>query len=425
MKLLTKTSLFFLTIALALLFLGGIGFYFAFKHIANQDVETELKINLKHLVSELSNKRNTCENKHDLLQQVCYKVDTIPQITDANYRVKDSLIFDSILNKYQEYKMMSLQSKIKDRAYQFTVSKSLNISDGLVEKLAVCILFLSIIFLICFNLFNRYFLSRIWSSFFQTIKTIQTYDLNSSSPIEFTETEIYEFELLNNVLRKMVERIKLDFINLKEFNENISHEIQTPLAIIKTKIDLLLQSDKLQDQQIGLIQSIYTSTSRLSNLSKSLNLLAKIDNKQFQTTEQVDVNALVKFHLSNFEEIIAEKKIKINEHYGSELIIVADSNLANIMVLNLLKNAIRHNCQGGVVDIKIESDKITICNSSLDETIEAEALFKRFSKRSGKTDSLGLGLSIVKRICDYYHFEIRFSSQNAYVTVFISFLNKH
>jgi len=421
MKLLTKTSLYFLTIALVLLFLGGIGSYYAFKRMVNRDVEKELMINMHHLIMSIANNNIVPNLHHRMPLQIGYEISVIPKVVNHTFILRDSLVYDTFMDRYQEYKIIKFQTEINDRAYQFSISKSLSISDGLIEKVALSVFFLSLIFLLCFSLFNRYFLSKIWSNFFQTIDTMQTYDLSSSADLEFPETEIYEFGLLNSVLMKMVERIKLDFINLKEFNENISHEIQTPLAIIKTKIDLLMQHENLDEQQVNLIQSINTSTNRLSNLSKSLHLLAKIDNNQFPSTEDVDINALIELHLNNFEDIIEEKKISVNWSHSANMTVVADSNLTNIMILNLLKNSVRHNHPEGRIDITLDDKRLVIGNTTAENDIHADGLFKRFSKKEGKTDSLGLGLAIIKRICDYYHFEIQFSFKDRYISISILF----
>jgi signal transduction histidine kinase len=213
----------------------------------------------------------------------------------------------------------------------------------------------------------------------------------------------------------------MDYQNLKEFIENISHEIQNPLAIIKSRIDLLQQNESIEKSQADLIQSIQGSAIRLSNLNKSLILLSKIDNNQFPEREKVDIGEYIDFHIENFEDIIQSKNISLNKNYKDPVIVLADPGLISILLLNLLKNSIFHNLTSGTIEITTEAKTLTIVNSGKKLDINQEDLFKRFTKSSNRPDSLGLGLSIVKKICDYYQFGIKYSFENNLHIVTISF----
>jgi len=122
---------------------------------------------------------------------------------------------------------------------------------------------------------------RLWLPFYETIKKINSYDIKNKTLITFPETNIAEFGKLNAVLSSMSQKIREDFFNLKEFTENASHEIQTPLAIIKSKIELLVQSENLSENQVELIQTIDQSVTRLSKLNSGLLLITKIENNQY------------------------------------------------------------------------------------------------------------------------------------------------
>jgi signal transduction histidine kinase len=210
----------------------------------------------------------------------------------------------------------------------------------------------------------------------------------------------------------MNERIRQDYQNLKEFIENISHEIQNPLAIIKSRIDLLQQSETLSKSQANLIQSIQNSSIRLSNLNKSLILLSKIDNNQFSDKEEVDIVENINYHLGNFEDIIKAKKITLQINFGNQIKVMADPNLISIMLLNLLKNSIYHNLPSGNIEIITGLNMLTIRNTGKEPDVNPEDLFKRFTKLSNKPESLGLGLAIVKKICDYYNFTVHYTFSN-------------
>lgn len=422
MNLLTKTTLFFLTIAFFILFVGGIGFYFLIKSLVNREVKTELVTEMHQLILNPILAESIDKDSLHVVLPNQYQVITIKEVTKPEFIFRDTLVFDNIMQRYQSYRVLRYETMIEGMPVQITLRKSLNISDKLIENVAFAIFFLSIAFMFCIIVFNNYFFKRIWGNFFKTIEIIQSYNIADTKEVKLPKSEISEFNLLNSVLEKMHERIKQDYQNLKEFIENISHEIQTPLAIINSKIELLTQNERIDKEQLTLLRSMQTSAIRLSNLNKTLILLSKIDNNQFSVKENVDIENIINFHLENFEEMVNTKNIKIHRYYQCPLAVQADSNLINIMILNLLKNAIYHNQPSGELEILCGPNSLIIKNTGKELEISEGDLFKRFTKSSHKPDSLGLGLAIVKRICDYYQFQIKYAYLNKYHIISISFI---
>lgn len=350
-----------------------------------------------------------------------YQIIPIKKIKNSRFVFSDTLLFDNIIGNYQAYRIIRYETVLSDRPVRISISKSLLVSDELVEYVAFVILALSLILLFFIFGFNNYFFSQIWANFFKTVDLIKDYSISETRSITFTESEITEFNKLNSVFKKMNERIKQDYQNLKEFIENISHEIQNPLAIIKSRVDLLQQDETLNKSQTDLIQSIQNSTIRLSNLNRSLILLSKIDNNQFPDKENVSIVENINYHLDNFEDIVQAKNISIHKEFNNQIIISADSNLISILILNLLKNSIYHNVPSGSIEIITELNKLIIKNSGKELDINPEDLFKRFTKSSNKPESLGLGLAIVKKICDYYNFTVQYTCQSNYHIITINF----
>jgi len=421
LKLLTKTTLFFLTIALFVLFGGGIVFYFSFRYIMNHEVKRELVTEMHQVILHPPQGNIIGIDSVVFNLPVHYQILPVKDIHNPTFVFRDTLLFDNIMGRYQPYRMLSYETNLDGKPVRISISKSLLMSDELIEYVAFVILLLSLILLLFIIAFNNYFFSRIWGKFFKTIDVIKDYNISDKKEITFPESEITEFNLLNQVFEQMHERIKQDYQNLKEFIENISHEIQNPLAIIKSRVDLLLQDEDLNKSQTDLIQSIQNSTIRLSNLNRSLILLSKIDNNQFPDKEEVSIVENINYHLDNFEDIIQSKNITLHKDYNNQITILADSNLISIMLLNLLKNSIYHNVPSGNIEIITEVNKLIIRNSGKELDINKEDLFKRFTKSSNKPESLGLGLAIVKKICDYYHCSIQYFCQDNFHTITIIF----
>jgi signal transduction histidine kinase len=207
---------------------------------------------------------------------------------------------------------------------------------------------------------------------------------------------------------------------LKRFTENASHEIQTPLAIIKTKIELLAQSE-LNESQANVIQTLNDVVNRISKLNQSLLLLTKIENGQFADTECVNISKVLERHIINFEELAEAKNITITKNIIEECEVKMNESLAVVLISNIMVNAIKHNLSHGVIDIELEVNKLSVSNSGEVPTKGASSLFERFEKDTSSADSLGLGLSIVKEICDRYGFQVNYNYTDKMHTISIRF----
>ena len=219
----------------------------------------------------------------------------------------------------------------------------------------------------------------------------------------------------------MTNKVRNDYESLKNFTENASHEIQTPLAIIKTKLELLSQSDNLDETQIIAIGSIGDATSRLSRLNQSLLLLTKIENRQFIESGIINISFIVNDCLDNLEELAESKSILIKRNIQQNVFVEMNESLCEILISNIIINSIKHNYDSGFIDIELGKNNLTISNTGAAPVIETQEFFERFTKNSFSNDSLGLGLSIVKKICDNYGFAVRYNYEGNRHIVTIGF----
>jgi signal transduction histidine kinase len=114
---------------------------------------------------------------------------------------------------------------------------------------------------------------------------------------------------MNKVLENSINKAESDYVSLREFTENASHELQTPLAIIRSKLDLIVQYKNLNEEQNQALISTYASIKKLKNLGKSLLLLTKIENNQFQKKININIKRKVEEKLLQFEELLTSKNI--------------------------------------------------------------------------------------------------------------------
>ena len=208
-------------------------------------------------------------------------------------------------------------------------------------------------------------------------------------------------------LHRLMSKSMESFQAQKEFTENASHELQTPLAIFQAKLELLLQQPELTNKQAAIIQDLFQMTSRLSRLNRNLLLLAKIDNKQFDNKEQIRLDSFIDRLLPSLESI--SERLRVERHYPPQpLYIQANSALLESLFNNLIVNAVRHSNPGGKITISIIGNTLCIANTSDEPALPASHIFNRFYRPSQGKGGNGLGLAIVKAICDYHGWGIRY-----------------
>lgn len=291
--------------------------------------------------------------------------------------------------------------KINKKNFIVTIETNVEESEETVIYIAVVTLFFFLILIIGFWILNKRLSQKLWKPFQDTLQKLKSFQLNKQTEIQFSETDIIEFQELNTALDKLLKHSITTYKNQKEFTENASHELQTPLAIIKNKLDLLLQKEKLTDRQYQIIEEINRALTRITRINKNLLLLAKIENRQFDDNETINISELTQQCLHQFEEHASNKNITIQTDIEPDRFIEGNKTLIEMLLNNLLFNAIRHNLQNGTISISLNKNMLNISNSGNTE-LNKSTLFKRFAKTSNENAGSGLGLTIIKQICNHH-----------------------
>jgi signal transduction histidine kinase len=406
MKLLNKTSLIIVTVALFIFFLGGIAFYKIIQAMIIKQVDYELVIQRHNIINEL-NSIQKLDNAYIITENriKLKKIDTDTHIAEM---FKDTVLYDEGKKLYVPYRLLQFHTYIGDNNFEISVYRSMLGAESLIEKIVITMTLMLVTLILAMYFLNRYFFQKIWDDFFFTIDKVKKYNLRDDPNLELAYSEVEEFQMMNEVFEKLTERIHQDFNTLKEFTENASHEIQTPLSIMRAKIELLLQHPNYSDEQVALISALNEAVNRLSNINKALILLTRIENNQFPELSKVHLKERVEYHLENFKDIIDARNISLELDLSNDIEINVNTALADILIINLLKNAIRHNFDNGKLNIRLRSNYLEISNTGPEFDIPTEQLFNRFVKAGSTSDSLGLGLSLVKKICELYDFDIKY-----------------
>jgi signal transduction histidine kinase len=338
----------------------------------------------------------------------------IRQITktkDFSY-ISDTLVFDEREKELIPFRKMFFITSFNENCYEVTILQSLLESEDLQGIIFYFMAILFLLILLALYFLNRWLSAKAWTPFFNSLSLLKLWKISDNRQINFDQTGISEFDQLNQTLEEMIRKMQTDFVNLKEFTENASHEIQTPLAIIKSKLELLLNDNGLSGLQHKRLQDASEAVIRLSKLNDALLLLSKIENRQFTEKKDIDLCSLIHSKLEYLEELFALKQIEVSVQLDVPVTVSIHPALADILINNLMSNALKHNFNHGKILISSGINRITFSNSGKPLKIDASKIFRRFVKNSNLEDSTGLGLAIADEICRANNLKLNYTYQD-------------
>lgn len=410
-----------MSISLFIYLFGVIGFYYSLRIQVDSNVNKEMEKRKFSIIRQMEEAHSS--TSHPLNRNEIVLVSPVEGAGSSD-RYNDTLIYNHEEKRYQLYRQLVFNEKVNSQVYNIRIFQSLEATDTLIVRIVLTMTVLVILLIITLLIVNRYSSRLVWSVFYDTVEKINQYDVNSHEDFALKESDVKEFADLNRVLITMTERIKNDYHNLKEYTENASHEIQTPLAIINSKLELLLQSGEMNEKQYKALADAYEATIRLSKYNSTLILLAKIENKQFPETKKVSPESILLALLENLDDLIRDKKIEVIKKIAPDVTLQMNPYLAEMLIVNLVKNAVRHNVKGGKLIVEVKENFLQISNTGPEQPLDKHLLFKRFYKSSSSPESLGLGLSIVQTICTLYGFEVGYQMNEGLHCLKVSFKSK-
>lgn len=347
-------------------------------------------------------------------------VQSLPYKIENSTTVEDTLVWHHRLEQMEPNLKLTAYRTVQDTSYLITTYGALVETDDITEAVGEILFWILLMQIIGAILMAFIISSRLFKPLRETIGKIKFFDIQDKKPISAKNTSIKEFNDLNRFVEQMTKKAVKDYENLKEFAENASHEIKTPLAISGGKLELLSETE-LNENQHQYVEDAQRSISKLSKLGSSLSLLTKIDNREFTEKGEVNFTELIEENISAFQELIALRNLTVETQLESNVVLYMPNILADILCTNLFQNAIKHNIEKGFINISLTSEKLTIANSGLSIDEPPEEYFNRFKKSDPSSESVGLGLAIVKRIADQNDFEVTYTYKNSIHKIEIEF----
>lgn len=412
MKLLNHTLLYLSVSLLGVLGIWAVVFYFFMLQEVKDTIDDGLT-NYKMFIVHRA-QGDTAMLSSDAFSDKNYSIKEIPetqaiQVLDT---YKDTLIYQERLEQHKPVRLLTTAFVANEKYYELKIISAVINKADLIRKLFLALIALYGVMLASILLVNNLVLKKIWKPFHYLLDQLKNFRLGNTPLFKSANTSVKEFRELNDSLQALLQRNSDTYLSQKQFNENASHELQTPLAISINKLELLAERGELTNDDAETVGEVIHALESLKRLNKALLLLSKIENQQFIEEQTVTFNEVFQKLIRDFSDMVRFRKVKVELREEGHFERVMNSDLAEILVMNLLKNAIVHNTAGGVVVVTITGSWFSIENSGIPEPLDNGKMFDRFYKRSGQSSSTGLGLAIVKAITALYDLTANYEFDN-------------
>lgn len=431
MKLLAKYNRVNLITTIIIMLITGFAYYQAISWVLTRQKDKDLEdeeMEIFEYVALNHHLPQTFETKH---QQISFSE---AKALSVKRRIIDTIYFKRwdkanpkrykyhATGEYEPGRGLISSVTVAGKYYKILIVESKVETEDLLQ--VIFYITIGVIILLLFVLFatNRFILNRLWKPFYSLMQELKVFNIAGPATIPKLDTSIDEFKDLNAVVLDMTAKAKTDYVTLKNFTENASHELLTPIAVINSKLDTLIQTDDFSEKQSKLLSDLYSGVSRLNRLNQSLLLLVKIENRLLQDQQLITLRELVEEMIAQFEEIFNDKGLKLTLNLDNKQI-YANRYLVEILFSNLITNAIRHNYMGGEINISLTGKNFIIQNTGDGAPLPDEKIFTRFHK-SASSEGSGLGLTISRQICENFGLLLNYQYSAPYHSFIITFLHQ-
>ncbi|MGZ4034263.1 MAG: sensor histidine kinase [Bacteroidia bacterium] len=424
MKLLNKTNIYTSIVTLLLFSLGIFIMYTVIIQKIDSELDEHLLVNKDQVIAGLRKGKPAVYFYSNIGEKI--EIKQIPKQTSFKNVFQNYTTYQKDGDEGEEelnFRKITFQTVVFNEALEISIISSLSERREIGEYISGVILLFLFLALIILFLLNSLISKYIWSPFYKTLAKIKNWKVEENKLLVLEKTNIVEFSELNTTLNNFIQKIQEDYTNLKEFTENISHETQTPVAVISAKIEMLMQENYSPKQQ-GMLVEAYKAVQRLKKLNETIVMLTRIENSQYVDFEIINLQDAINEKLTELDDFIKAKNISTAVIGVKPVQKKLNPLLLNILLNNLLINAVKHNLpENGYIKIKLNENGFTIENSGASGKIDKENIFEKFKRYTTIEDSIGLGLSIIKKITDSLNWHIKYEYKNGAHIFEITWLN--
>jgi len=229
-------------------------------------------------------------------------------------------------------------------------------------------------------------------------------------------TNTDDFKILDNSINSLMRKINTLFALEKQFIANVSHELLTPISILSTRFENMLNTPGIPVEHENKIYASLKTLNRLRVIINSLLLISKVENNQYLKTEEISLKQEIDDIYEDLEDRITDKKITFKVNLLKDFHFTGNKALIHTLLVNIINNAIKYNVTGGSIDISDKIDReqyiLTIGDSGQGMSPAlVEDAFDRFKRGNSEENGFGLGLAIVQSIAKFHKIEVDIQSE--------------
>jgi len=403
MKLFTKYRQVNLIATCTILLVSAFCYYMIVRQILIAQLDEDLATEMQEVLDYVKENSALPLPVHNNAEQLFF---TKSQKNITGNHVSTITVFNKNESEDVVFRQIEFPVTVQGISYTATVREPQAETEDLIQYIVLVTICMLVVLLGILFFINRYLLKKLWDPFYKTLDELKKFSLSTKTNLHLESNQVTEFAQLNEAVNSMASQVQQEYISLKIFTENASHEMQTPLAVIRSKMDNLVQDENLKAGQLSQLHEIYQALGKLQHLMQSLLLLTRIENGQYVANENIRLDELVKEKKNQFQELFQSKNISV-ELQVTEKYITFNKQLVDILLNNLLSNAARHTHAGGAIKVVVNEAELSICNSG-EKALNEKEIFNRFYKENN-SPGMGLGLAIVKQICVFSHLPVSYT----------------
>ena len=407
MKLLARTVKNYLIYSASLILFSTPLFYYSIHELFIHDTDKALLAHKKDFLESIDHIKSLqdLELFHLMNDEFVFRPSENLAHADSIYTAD---LYDGGAARWAPHRIYESNVTILGQNFSMQIRESMVSNSELISAIMIIQLLILTLLFIGLVFINRNLSQTIWKPFYIILDRLRKYRIDEDTALALPGSTTSEFRELNAAITHLIDRSRVAYQDQKEFTENAAHELGTPLAICRTKLELLAQTKELTEEQAELVGSLLEATDRIARLNKNLLLLSKIENRQFFESETIDLLTVVTKALDAYKNQTKGKRIFLKCNIADRALITTNPSLLELIVFNLISNAIRHTPEDGTVILQGSQEFLRASNTG--PVIQnPEKIFQRFHRESRTALGSGLGLSIVKKACEVSGFTIEYA----------------
>ncbi len=260
-----------------------------------------------------------------------------------------------------------------------------------------------------------------WLSTTFILRPVKEFALDAIGNDKKIETKYTELKPVADVINWKNEYVRAAQKSKDEFISNVTHEMNTPLTSIRGFAELIASGNMPQDKMIAAGKTISAQSERLSAMIKQILNYSAIDDDTVKSYD-VDISRLIGDVLDNFEPMLKEKGLTMLRRIDENVIIESTHERITEILDNLVSNAIKYNKPNGSIIVTLRGAVLTVEDTGIgiahDELPHIFSRFYTVDKSHGESVGFGLGLPIVRKLCDRSGWKLSVDSVKGEGTVF-------